>query len=282
MKKFLISILITSLLVLPLVTTACSESNSAPNTPSIPLPGDDTTGTSIYTTLNWTGGDPDGNTVTYDIYFGTSETLTDPVATDQSASTYDPGTLNYSTHYYWKIVVTDEHGLSTEGPLWEFTTASTSSNRIAILETGKGTIKFELYEEKAPITAANFINLANEGFYDGLIFHRVIDDFMIQGGDPNGDGSGGSEYTIPLETSDDLKHVDGAVSMARRSDDPNSASSQFFICDGGPSHLDGVHAVFGQVIEGMDVVRAIAAVATDSNNKPLVGVKMTTVTITEQ
>ena len=154
-----------------------------------------------------------------------------------------------------------------------------SANRVAVLETGKGTIRIQFYEDKAPITTANFIRLAKRGFYDGLMFHRVIDDFVIQTGDPLGTGMGGSGETIVLETNKSLTHTDGAVGMARSSN-PNSASSQFYICDG-PQHrsLDGGYAVFGQVIEGMDVVRAIAAVPTGANDKPLLDVVMTKVTI---
>ncbi len=153
-----------------------------------------------------------------------------------------------------------------------------SANRIAIMETSMGTVKFELYEDKAPITTANFIKLADAGFYNGLIFHRVVDNFVIQTGDPTGTGMGGSGKTIPLEIKEDLTHTDGAVGMARGTD-PNSASSQFYICDGAQHGLDGQYAIFGQVIEGMDVVRAIAAVPTDVNDKPLQAVVITTVTI---
>ncbi len=156
-------------------------------------------------------------------------------------------------------------------------------NRIAVLETSEGTIKFELYEDKAPITTANFIGLAESGFYDGLIFHRVIDNFVIQTGDPLGNGTGGSGKTIKLEINKSLTHADGAVAMARSSN-PNSASSQFYICDGPQHGLDGNYAVFGQVIEGMEVVRAIAAVATQHEqgplkDRPLEDVVMTRVTI---
>jgi len=151
-------------------------------------------------------------------------------------------------------------------------------NRIAVLETTIGTIKFELYEDKAPITAANFIELAESDFYNGLIFHRVIKNFVIQTGDPTGTGRGGSEQSIPLEINESLTHTDGAVGMAR-SLDPNSATSQFYICDGSQHGLDGKYAVFGQVIEGMDVVRAIAAVPTDDNDRPLQAVLMIKVTI---
>jgi cyclophilin family peptidyl-prolyl cis-trans isomerase len=153
-----------------------------------------------------------------------------------------------------------------------------SASRTAVLETSMGTIKFQLYEIGAPITAANFIKLTESGFYDNLIFHRVIDDFVIQTGDPTGTGMGGAGETIRLETSESMTHIDGAVGMARGAD-PNSASSQFYICDGPQVGLDGRYAVFGRVTEGMEVVRAIAAVATDASDKPLVDVVLTRVTI---
>jgi len=141
------------------------------------------------------------------------------------------------------------------------------SNKVVTIETDKGTIKFELYEEKAPITTKNFIELASSGFYDGLNFHRVEPGFVIQGGDPNGDGTGGSEKTIQLETSPELKHVKGVVAMAR-SQDPNSASSQFYITLADAPFLDGNYAVFGKVTEGMETVESI-----------VVGDKMTKVSI---
>jgi peptidyl-prolyl cis-trans isomerase B (cyclophilin B) len=144
----------------------------------------------------------------------------------------------------------------------------TKSTRTAVIETSMGSIKAELYESKAPVTVSNFISLAKSGFYDGLTFHRVIKGFVIQGGDPNGDGTGGSDKTIPLEVNKDLTHVDGALGMAR-SADPNSASSQFYICDGPQHGLDGNYAVFGKVIEGMDVVRKIASVQTDAYDRPV-------------
>jgi len=131
------------------------------------------------------------------------------------------------------------------------------SNKIVTIETDKGIIKFELYEDKAPITTKNFIELTESGFYDGLTFHRVEAGFVIQGGDPKGDGTGGSEKTIQLEISPDLKHVKGAVAMARKPD-PNSATSQFYITLADAQFLDGNYAVFGKVLEGMDVVESIA------------------------
>jgi|SRR3972149_3648411 len=129
-------------------------------------------------------------------------------------------------------------------------------NRTAILETVKGTIKFELYETEAPITTKNFIDLTNKGFYNGLTFHRVEPGFVIQGGDPKGNGTGGSGKNIPLEIAPTLTHKKGAVGMAR-SQEPNSASSQFYICLEDAKFLDKNYAVFGQVTEGQDVAQKI-------------------------
>ena len=130
-------------------------------------------------------------------------------------------------------------------------------NRTAIIETTKGTIKLVLYEDLAPTTSANFVELADKKFYDGLKFHRVEPGFVIQGGCPHGNGTGGSGKNIPLEVSANLKHGDaGAVAMARSSD-PNSASSQFYITLGPAAFLDGNYAVFGRVTDGMDVVQSI-------------------------
>lgn len=130
-------------------------------------------------------------------------------------------------------------------------------NRIATIETNKGIIKFELYEKETPITTKNFIELAESGFYNGLTFHRVEPGFVVQGGDPKGDGTGGSGKTIPLEIAPSLTHKKGAVGMAR-SQDPDSASSQFYIVLEDAKFLDKNYAVFGQVTDGMDVVEKIA------------------------
>ena len=129
------------------------------------------------------------------------------------------------------------------------------ANRTAILETVKGTIKFELKESEAPITTKNFIDLAQKGFYNGLTFHRVIRSFMIQGGCPKGDGTGGPGYSIRDEFHPKLKHTKGAVSMANAG--PNTGGSQFFITEEPQPHLDGKHSVFGQVTEGQNVVESI-------------------------
>ena len=134
-----------------------------------------------------------------------------------------------------------------------------------------GAITLELDGDSAPLTVANFVKLAKDGFYDGLTFHRIMDGFMMQGGDPKGNGTGGSEETIPGEFSangydNPISHTRGTISMARASD-PNSASSQFFICQADSTFLDGNYAAFGHVTEGMDVVDSICADAqpTDDN-----------------
>ena len=134
-------------------------------------------------------------------------------------------------------------------------------------------MKAELYPEVAPNTVNNFISLVNKGFYDGLIFHRVINGFMIQGGDPEGTGMGGPGYGIKGEFAqngfaNDFKHSAGVLSMAR-SMMPNSAGSQFFIMHKDAPHLDGAYAAFGKVTEGQDVVDAIATVATDAGDRPV-------------
>ena len=140
-------------------------------------------------------------------------------------------------------------------------------NPVALIDTSKGTIAVELYYDKVPNTVNNFINLANMDFYKGLVFHRVIDDFMIQGGgfEPDGTRKESPLGTIDLEIDPDVRHVDGAIAMARTSD-PNSATSQFYICDGPQSYLDDDYAAFGVVIYGMDVVRSIASVDTTTKN----------------
>ena len=148
-----------------------------------------------------------------------------------------------------------------------------------------GVIKLELYPDMAPITVENFTKLAGEGFYDGLIFHRVINGFMIQGGDPEGTGMGGSGENIKGEfaingVANDISHVRGVISMAR-SRSYNSASSQFFIVHQDATYLDGQYAAFGRVIEGMDVVDAIAATKTNANDRPLTEQVIETIRVIE-
>lgn len=149
------------------------------------------------------------------------------------------------------------------------------SNPIVTIEMDNDrVIKIELYPNKAPNTVNNFISLIGKGFYNGVIFHRVISEFMIQGGDPCGVGTGGPGYSIKGEFSlngfkqNDLKHERGVISMAR-SMNPNSAGSQFFIMHKNAPHLDGQYAAFGKVIEGLEVVDEIASVKTDRNDKPM-------------
>jgi len=152
------------------------------------------------------------------------------------------------------------------------------ANRIAVFDTNKGNFKIELFEDKAPTTAQNFIKLANDGFYNGLIFHRVIPNFMVQGGCPDGTGRGGPGYTIKDEFHPELKHdYEGMLSMANAG--PNTGGSQFFITVAPTPWLDGHHSVFGKVIEGMDVVNAISVVKTVRNDKPLENVIINKITI---
>jgi cyclophilin family peptidyl-prolyl cis-trans isomerase len=160
-------------------------------------------------------------------------------------------------------------------------------NSIAVIDTSMGTIKVELYEDKVPNTCENFIKLANDGFYDDLVFHRVKDDFMIQGGGFTSDGTNKeSPYgAIDLEINPEVRHVDGAIAMAR-TNDPNSATSQFYICDGAQSFLDDNYAAFGIVIDGMDVLRNIASVGTSTKNGmndwPVDDVTINSITIESQ
>ncbi len=151
-------------------------------------------------------------------------------------------------------------------------------NRHAIIETTLGTIEVELFEERAPITTGNFIKLIEKGFYDGVIFHRVIPDFMIQGGDPEGRGTGGPGYTIKDEFHKELRHdKPGILSMANAG--PDTGGSQFFITAVPTPFLDNKHAVFGVVVDGMDVVNKIVNVKRDGMDKPLEDVVMKKVSI---
>lgn len=146
--------------------------------------------------------------------------------------------------------------------------SSEGKNPVAVFVTNKGTFKIQLFKDKTPITVDNFVTLVNKGFYDGLIFHRVIAGFMIQGGDPKGNGTGGPGYTIKDEFLPDLKHDrKGILSMANAG--PNTGGSQFFITLEATPWLDGKHTVFGVVIEGMDVVEAIGKVKTDRSDRPI-------------
>jgi cyclophilin family peptidyl-prolyl cis-trans isomerase len=157
-------------------------------------------------------------------------------------------------------------------------------NKIAIFQTTKGTFKIELFEDKAPKTTENFIQLVNKGFYNGLIFHRVIPQFMIQGGCPKGNGTGGPGYTIKDEFHKDLSNVRGTIAMANRG--PNTGGSQWFINVVDNCYLDynkkpysSAHPVFGKVIDGMNVVDEISTIEADGNDKPLQNVIINKITI---
>jgi cyclophilin family peptidyl-prolyl cis-trans isomerase len=180
------------------------------------------------------------------------------------------------------VSVPDGNGPDQESVIYTEPQDIGRPNRIAVIDiSGWGTIKIELYDNMTPITTQNFVDLASTGFYDGIMFHRCIDDFVAQTGDPNtknqnpyDDGSGGSGATIPLEICRNASHVDGAVGMARSSE-PDSASSQFYICDGPQHGLDDWnrdgdgYAVFGIVIDGLDIAKSIAATETYGYKRPL-------------
>ena len=160
------------------------------------------------------------------------------------------------------------------------------NTKVKVIMENRGEFTVELMPEYAPATVENFVNLVEENFYDGIIFHRVIAGFMAQGGDPTGTGMGGSGVNIPGEFrsngfgANTLKHERGVISMAR-SMMPNSASSQFFICFEDAPHLDGAYAAFGKVTEGMETVDAMAEVPTDFSDKPLSPVVMSKVYLAE-
>jgi len=163
-----------------------------------------------------------------------------------------------------------------------------SKQPAATVETSMGTFKIRLYTDQAPITAGNFVKLVKQHFYDGLIFHRVVPGFVIQAGDPYCSskdpaeqekcGQGGPGWTIPLEIAPGLKHDQAGMVAMARTQDPNSAGSQFYITLAPTPQLDGKYAVFGQVIDGLDVVMAIGKVATDDQEHPLQPVMIKTIT----
>ena len=162
-----------------------------------------------------------------------------------------------------------------------FAATTWAASPTATFKTSVGTFKVELFSDLAPKTVQNFVNLAEKGFYDGVIFHRVIDGFMIQGGDPQGTGTGGPGYTIPDEFGPGLKHdKPGIVSMANAG--PHTGGSQFFVTLVPTPWLDGKHAIFGAVVEGLDVVKAIGKADTDASNRPVVDVVIESLTIAHQ
>lgn len=154
------------------------------------------------------------------------------------------------------------------------------ANRTATIKTNMGEFKVELFEERAPLTTKNFIDLAEKNFYDGVIFHRVIKDFMLQGGDPTGTGRGGPGHQIDCEFHPELQHShEGMLSMANSG--PNTGGSQFFVTLAATPWLDHKHAIFGQVTEGMDVVQSIGSTPVGGGDRPLEDVVMESVTISE-
>ena len=168
------------------------------------------------------------------------------------------------------------------GSFWDFKKdegESKVANRIAVFDTNMGEFEIELFEDKTPITTKNFIDLSQEGFYDGVIFHRIIDGFMIQGGDPTGTGMGGPGYTIEDEFTPELTHEsEGILSMANTGR-PHTGGSQFFITLAATPWLDGHHTVFGKVVKGMEVVREIGHVKTGPQDRPVHDVVINKITI---
>lgn len=161
------------------------------------------------------------------------------------------------------------------------TQGTAAEKTYAVFETSKGTFRIQLFTERAPLTAKNFIDLARKGFYDGQIFHRVIDGFMIQGGDPLGTGRGGPGYTIKDEFHPRLTH-DGPGILSMANAGPNTGGSQFFITLDKTPWLDGKHAVFGKVTEGLEVVKAIGKTPTGANDRPVDAVTVNKVIIEEK
>lgn len=160
----------------------------------------------------------------------------------------------------------DENNMEDIEPSEDF--EMSDDNTIVTIKTNKGDIDVMLFDERAPITVNNFLSLVDENFYDNVIFHRIIEGFMIQGGDPTGTGRGGPGYQIEDEFHPELKHDSpGILSMANSG--PNTGGSQFFITLDATSWLDNKHAVFGKVVEGMDVVEEIGSVDTDASDRPL-------------
>jgi len=152
------------------------------------------------------------------------------------------------------------------------------ANRTARVVTNHGEFRIELFEDRAPVTTQNFIDLAGRKYFDGVVFHRIIDGFMIQGGDPTGTGRGGPGYSIKDEFHPELKHTsEGMLSMANAG--PNTGGSQFFITLNATPWLDGKHAIFGKVVEGLDVVQKIGKVKTAGSDRPVENVVMESVTI---
>lgn len=181
--------------------------------------------------------------------------------------------------------VEDQNGVNTpNNPTSDNQSTSMQPNPVVALETNKGTIEIELFQDVAPVTAGNFVKLAKEGYYDGTKFHRVIDGFMIQGGDPNskGDdasqyGRGGPDYTIKDEFAPGLSNARGTISMANSG--PNTGGSQFFINLVPNTYLDGKHAVFGKIVSGLEIADTISLVPRNDRDVPLDPVVVTKVTV---
>ncbi|MEE9152000.1 MAG: peptidylprolyl isomerase [Thermoplasmata archaeon] len=201
----------------------------------------------LLVTVSWSGG------LDLDIYLYDAEG--NDVGGTNGATTSNPeeiGVPNIKNPGIWRLEVVAFASLM--GSSYDVDISTSHRARNAILVTEKGNISLKLWEMRAPNTTANFVKLAESGFYDNITFHRVVPDFVIQTGDPTGTGEGGSDETIDLEVHPELKHIKGAVGMARELDDVNSATSQFYITMDEYPHLNGNFSVFGQVFSGMNVV----------------------------
>ncbi|MEW6015657.1 MAG: peptidylprolyl isomerase [Candidatus Zixiibacteriota bacterium] len=181
-------------------------------------------------------------------------------------------TIMFLTAFFFGAAMADEQaGKSGQGTAPQKTETKYEKRKMdnpeIAIETDFGTMKLELFRDVAPKHVDSMLARIREGFYNGLIFHRIIDGFMIQGGDPKGNGTGNAGYYLPAEFSD-IKHVEGTLSMAR-AQDPNSASCQFFICLAPAPHLNGQYTVFGHLMDGYEALRKIGKVKTGAANKPL-------------
>lgn len=283
MKKKLSTLMICFIITIVTFLAGCTENNNIvtnnkPITDSDYSVVEKNSNSTLIDVLE-NDNDPDGDYIT----INTTTTPENGLVNISQGNLYYTPSVNFTGIDTFSYTISDGENLVTE----IVTIFIGYINPIAIIDTTMGTMCLELYEDKVPNTVQNFIKLANDGFYDGLIFHRIKDDFMIQAGLQTADGTTKtSPYSpIDLETDPDVTHVDGAISMAR-TNDPNSATAQFFICDGAQHFLDDSYAAFGVVIDGIEVVRDIASADHDGSlepnpggGKPLTDIVINSITI---
>jgi cyclophilin family peptidyl-prolyl cis-trans isomerase len=265
MKNKILTVIICLIITLAIFLTGCTENNNIvinnePIAKSDYSIVDKNSNNTLINVLD-NDNDPDGDLLTITVVSEPENGL----ANISGGNIYYTPNVNFSGIDVFTYTISDG-----ENPVTGTVTIFISRNNpIVVIDTTMGTMSLELFEDKVPITVANFVKLANDGFYEGLIFHRVKDDFMIQAGLQTVDGTiKTSPYDpINLETHPSVTHEDGAISMAR-TNDPNSATAQFFICDGAQNFLDGSYGAFGVVINGIQVVRDIAAIDHDGSLEP--------------